>query len=105
MKDFLEYVVKHLVDHPESVRVDVEERELTPDDRRELSGEGQTEQAQEQRPHGADKGKIQIYRLRVAEGDVGKIIGRDGKTASALRLLLRAVAAKEGKRAKLHIEE
>ena len=44
-----------------------------------------------------------VFKLKVAESDVGKIIGRSGKTASALRVLLRAVAAKEGKRAVLDI--
>lgn len=74
MKEFLEYVAKHLVDQPDKISIDLEEKE----------------------------GKL-IFKLHVAEGDVGKIIGRSGKTASALRVLLRAVAAKEGKRAVLDI--
>lgn len=74
MKEFIEYIAKHLVDHPDGVSLEMEEKEE----------------------------KI-IFKLKVAETDVGKIIGRSGRTASALRTLLRAVAAKEGKRAVLDI--
>lgn len=74
MKEFIEYIAKHLVDQPEGVSLEMEEKE--------------------------DK---LIFKLKVSEKDVGKIIGRDGKTASAIRTLLRAVAAKEGKRAVLDI--
>ena len=74
MKEFLEFVAKHLVDQPDNVVIDTEEKEQ----------------------------KL-VFKLKVAESDVGKIIGRSGKTASALRVLLRAVAAKEGKRAVLDI--
>ncbi len=74
MKEFIEYIARHLVDHPDGVSLEVEEKE--------------------------DK---LIFKLKVSESDVGKIIGRSGRTASALRTLLRAVAAKEGKRAVLDI--
>ena len=74
MKEFLEFVAKHLVDQPESVSIETEEKDQ----------------------------KL-VFKLKVAETDVGKIIGRSGKTASALRVLLRAVAAKEGRRAVLDI--
>ncbi|MBM4169375.1 MAG: KH domain-containing protein [Ignavibacteria bacterium] len=74
MKEFIEYIAKHLVDNPDGVSLEMEEKE--------------------------DK---LIFKLKVSEKDVGKIIGRDGKTASAIRTLLRAVAAKEGKRAVLDI--
>jgi predicted RNA-binding protein YlqC (UPF0109 family) len=74
MREFLEFVAKHLVDHPEQVGIDVEEKD-----------------------------QKFVFKLTVAEGDVGKIIGRSGKTASAVRVLLRAVAAKEGKHAVLDI--
>ncbi|MEX0602199.1 MAG: KH domain-containing protein [Bacteroidota bacterium] len=74
MKEFIEYIARHLVDNPESVSIETEEKE----------------------------GKL-ILKLRVAETDVGKIIGRNGRTASALRTLLRAVAAKEKKRAVLDV--
>jgi len=74
MKEFMEFIAKHLVDHPDAVSVDIEEKE----------------------------GKL-VFKLKVIESDVGKIIGKNGRTASALRTLLRAVAAKEGKRAVLDI--
>ncbi len=74
MREFLEFVARHLVDHPDQVGIEMEEKDQ----------------------------KL-VFKLKVAEGDVGKIIGRTGKTASALRVLLRAVAAKEGKRAVLDI--
>jgi predicted RNA-binding protein YlqC (UPF0109 family) len=41
--------------------------------------------------------------LQVAEEDIGKVIGRNGRTAQSLRVLLAAVAAREGKRAILEI--
>lgn len=47
-----------------------------------------------------------IYELRVGDGDVGKIIGRHGRTATVLRTNLSAVSAKEGgKRAMMEIIE
>jgi predicted RNA-binding protein YlqC (UPF0109 family) len=46
-----------------------------------------------------------IFTLSVAEQDVGKVIGRKGRTAQAMRTLLAAVAAKEGKRAILEIND
>ena len=75
MKEFIEFIAKHLVDSPESVVVQeiaTEEKKLT------LS-------------------------LKVKADDVGKVIGKQGKTAQAMRTLLTAVAAKEGKRAMLEI--
>ena len=76
MKEFVEFVAKHLVDQPDQVVV--EQDDVT------------------------EEGKI-IYKVKVAEKDVGKIIGRSGRTAGAFRVLLRAVAAKEGKRAILEV--
>jgi len=74
MREFVEYVAKRLVDNPEATTVEVEEKE--------------------------DK---TIFKLKVEQGDVGKLIGKKGRTASAFRVLLRAVAAKEGKKAVLDI--
>ncbi|MBI3587081.1 MAG: KH domain-containing protein [Ignavibacteriales bacterium] len=74
MKEFVEFIAKHLVDKPDAVALDMQELE------------GKT-----------------VFKLKVAENDVGKLIGRKGRTASAFRVLLRAVAAKEGKRAILDI--
>ncbi|GIK61300.1 MAG: KH domain-containing protein [Ignavibacteriota bacterium] len=75
MKEFVEFIVKFLVDHPESVVV---EETLT------------------------EENKIS-FTLRVKQEDIGKVIGKKGKTAIAMRTLLTAVAAKEGKRAILEI--
>jgi len=46
-----------------------------------------------------------VYELKVAQEDLGKIIGKQGKTAKAIRVLLGAVAAKEKRRAVLEIIE
>jgi predicted RNA-binding protein YlqC (UPF0109 family) len=75
MKEFIEFIAKHLVDNPDSVEID--------------------ESVQE------DK-KI-VLSLRVKADDVGKVIGKQGKTAQAMRTLLTAIAAKDGKRAILEI--
>ncbi len=74
MREFIEFIAKHLVDHPEAVHVEQEERE-----------------------------SMIILKLRVGDKEVGKVIGRKGRTARALRTLLNAVAAKEGKHAGLEI--
>ena len=76
MKEFIEFIAKHLVDHPDSVRVT------------EVDGE-----------------KTTIFELRVGEGDLGKVIGRKGQTAKSIRTLLAAASAKKGKRAVLEILE
>ncbi len=74
MRDFIEYIAKQLVDNPEAVSLVDEEKE----------------------------GRI-VFKLKVGEADVGKIIGRKGRTAQAMRVLLSAVAAKNGKRAMLEV--
>ncbi len=76
LKDLIEYIVKHLVDEPDSVEV------------KEVAGE-----------------RAVIYELRVRPTDVGKVIGKGGRTAQALRTLVSAVGAKKGKRALLDIIE
>ncbi len=75
MKEFIEFIAKHLVDNPDNVVVDVEE---------------------------PDEHTIEL-KLTVGADDVGKVIGKQGKTAQSMRTLLTAVAAKEGKRASLKI--
>jgi len=75
MKEFIEFIARHLVDNPEQVEVQ--------------------ENRQEEK-------KI-ILSLKVQSDDVGKVIGKQGKTAQAMRTLLTAIAAKEGKRAILEI--
>ncbi|MEJ2193353.1 MAG: KH domain-containing protein [Ignavibacteriaceae bacterium] len=75
MKEFIEYIAKHLVDNPDAVVV--EERT-------------------------SEENKV-VLALRVQSDDVGKVIGKQGKTAQAMRTLLTAIAAKEGHRAILEI--
>jgi hypothetical protein len=75
MKEFIEFIAKHLVDNPESVEID----EKMPEE------------------------KKVVLSLKVQSDDVGKVIGKQGKTAQAMRTLLTAIAAKEGKRAILEI--
>jgi predicted RNA-binding protein YlqC (UPF0109 family) len=75
-KDFLEYVVKSLVDNPDAVRV-----ERTVDEMGVL------------------------LTLDIAAEDMGKIIGRSGNTAKAIRTLLRVVGMKNNSRVNLKINE
>ncbi len=77
MKEFVEYIAKSIVDNPENVIV--EEKNI--------------------------EDKKVVFALKVAAGDVGKVIGKQGKTAQAIRTLLQAIAAKEGKRAILEIAD
>ncbi len=74
MRELVEYIAKSLASKPDEVKV--------------------TEIAED--------GKV-ILRLEVAADDKGKIIGRDGRVAQAMRLLLRVAAVKEGTRAILEI--
>lgn len=76
MKDFIEFIARALVDHPDNVVVS------------DVEGE-----------------KTTVYELRVAPEDLGKVIGRKGQTAKAIRTLIAAVSAKKGKRALLEILE
>jgi len=76
MKEFIEFIIKHLVDKPDEVQVN------------EIVGE-----------------RTVVYELRVGEGDMGKVIGRRGQTAISLRTLIAAAAAKQGKRAVFEILE
>jgi predicted RNA-binding protein YlqC (UPF0109 family) len=74
MKEFIEYIARQLVDQPESVVVEEETSE--------------------------DK---LILKLKVAQPDIGKIIGKKGRTAFALRTLVAAVGKKAGKKVLLEI--
>ncbi|MFA6688558.1 MAG: KH domain-containing protein [Sphaerochaetaceae bacterium] len=73
-KDLVEYIVKSLVDQPDEVSVNV------------IEGEKST-----------------ILELKVASDDVGKVIGKQGRIAKAIRTILSASATKSGKRAVLEI--
>lgn len=76
MKELIEYIVKALVDNPDKVEV------------QEIAGE-----------------KSIIYELKVGEGDLGKVIGKEGRTAKAIRTIITAAAMKQGKRTVLEIIE
>lgn len=76
MKPLIEYCARQLVDHPEGVHVDEH-----------------------------DTGETTVLTLRVSPGDLGKVIGREGRTAQAMRLLLTAVASSQGRRATLEIAD
>ncbi|GHV76300.1 UPF0109 protein [Spirochaetia bacterium] len=73
-KDLVEYIVKSLVDDPASVDIRVVEGE-----------------------------KSTILELRVAAADIGKVIGKNGRIAKAIRTVLQAATAKGGKHAVLEI--
>ena len=73
-KDLVEYVAKSLVDDPESVRVE---------ETRDRDGV--------------------VLELHVAEDDMGKVIGRNGSVAKALRTLLKVTAARDGEPVQLEI--
>jgi len=75
-KDFLEYVVKAIVDHPEDVKI---ERKI-------------------------DEMGV-LLSLRVNPMDMGQVVGRAGSTAKAIRSLLRIVGIKNNARVNLKIEE
>lgn len=69
LKDLVEILAKALVDHPEEVQVN------------QVEGEQSI-----------------ILELRVSQEDMGKVIGKQGRIAKAIRTLVKAAAAKEGKR-------
>jgi hypothetical protein len=74
MKEFLEYIAKSLVDDPSAVSVEVE-----------------------------DDADETVLTLSVAQDDMGRVIGRDGRIANAIRSLLRVMAAKDGRHVELEI--
>lgn len=74
MKGLLEYLVGQLVDHPDEVEV------------KEIETNRET-----------------VLELRVAAADTGKVIGKGGRIAQALRTVVKAAALKEGKRVTVEI--
>jgi predicted RNA-binding protein YlqC (UPF0109 family) len=74
VRDLLDYLARRLVDEPDAVRVEE-----------------------------ADEDGALVLRLHVAPDDVGKVIGRQGRIARALRTLVRAGGAHEGRRIVLEI--
>lgn len=76
MKDLIQHIAQALVDHPESVRVV------------EVNG-----------------GRTSIFQLKVSKEDMGKVIGRDGRTAQAMRTIVSAVSNKFHRNSILEIVE
>ncbi|MDA1348014.1 MAG: KH domain-containing protein [Chloroflexi bacterium] len=74
MKELIEYIAKSIASHPEDVKVTEEQED----------------------------GRV-VFRLEVAEDDKGKVIGRQGRVAQSIRVLLRVAAVKQGTRAVLEI--
>ena len=74
MKELLTYLVQNLVDHPEEVSISEHE------------GGGGT-----------------VYEVHVAEGDMGKVIGRQGRIIKEVRILMRAVAQRKGRRVSVEV--
>ena len=69
MKEILETIIKNLVDNKDAVEI------------KELDGEQSI-----------------VFEVKVAENDMGKVIGKQGKIAGSIRTVMKAVASKEGKR-------
>lgn len=76
MKELIEIIARHLVDSPETVDV------------REVNGS-----------------QACVLELHVAKSDLGKVIGKQGRTAQAIRTILSAASASKHKRAMLEIVE
>jgi predicted RNA-binding protein YlqC (UPF0109 family) len=76
MKELVAYMAQALVDHPEEVRVE------------EVTG-----------------ARSIVYELHVAPSDMGRVIGKNGRVANAMRSLLRVASTRSGKRAILEIVE
>lgn len=74
MKELLTYIARNLVDNPDEVSVT------------ERDADGET-----------------VFEIRVAEGDMGKIIGRQGRIVKEIRVLMRAVAQRQGKKVSVDI--
>lgn len=76
MQELITYIAKSLVDNPDAVQVNVSEEDDTI-----------------------------VVDLTVAKDDLGKVIGKQGRTARAMRSLLTAAAGKEDKKSRLNILE
>lgn len=76
MKEFLEYIIKNLVDNPDSVEVQCQDAE-----------------------------ECVAVRLKVASGDVGKVVGKKGATINALRTIATTAGARFKRRVRIELEE
>ena len=76
MKELLTYIVQNLVEKPDEVSVT----------EREANGET-------------------VFEVRVADGDMGKVIGRQGRIVKEIRILMKAVAQRKGKKVSVEIRD
>jgi predicted RNA-binding protein YlqC (UPF0109 family) len=76
MKEFLEFIVRQLVEFPDEVMLSE-----------------------------IPSGRLTVFRLQMRQSDVGRIIGRNGQTIQAIRALLSSSAARHGQKATLEIVE
>ncbi len=76
MKEFLEFVIRQLIEFPDEMMISE-----------------------------IPNGKTTVFRLQLRKTDVGRIIGRNGQTIQAIRALLSSSAARHGQRATLEIVE
>ena len=76
MKDLIAFIASRLVDHPDDIAVTLQE----------------------------DEDNL-VIELRVAQGDLGKVIGKQGRTARAMRAVLAAARTADGRRPRLEIVE
>ena len=74
MKEIVEIIAKSLVDHPEQVVVDEKQED-----------------------------RMTVYELHVASDDMGKVIGKQGRIAKAMRLVVKAAATRENKKVTVEI--
>jgi predicted RNA-binding protein YlqC (UPF0109 family) len=74
LEALIRYIARSLVDKPEEVQI-----------------------------HASESEGSHLFELKVAADDVGKVIGRDGRTVNAIRTLLSAAAQRQGTRARLEI--
>ncbi|PIE51879.1 RNA-binding protein [Candidatus Fermentibacteria bacterium] len=74
MKELVEHMARILVENPDSVSVE----EVTRED-------------------------MTVYELRVEEADLGRVIGKEGRIAKAMRMIIRSAAAKKGEKATIEI--
>jgi predicted RNA-binding protein YlqC (UPF0109 family) len=76
VKEFLEFVIRQLVDYPDEVMLSE-----------------------------VPNGRMTVFRVQLRQSDVGRVIGRNGQTIQAIRALLASSAARHGQRATLEIVE
>ena len=77
MEELLVFIAQGLVEHPDAVQVTADE---------------------------PDADGVIVYHLHVAEGDMGRVIGKQGRIAKAIRTVMRAASVKNGKKIAVEID-